>query len=139
MFSDLELATNAAIKAGDIILNYFKSDYEIKEKSYHNPVTTADKAADSFLKRILMKNRPEYGWLSEETVDSFERLNKRKVWIVDPLDGTKEFIEGVGNFVVSIGLVQDGYPIVGVLYNPVSKELFTSANNEGALLKWHSH
>ncbi len=54
MFSDLELATNAAIKAGDIILNYFKSDYEIKEKGYHNPVTTADKAADNFLKRTLM-------------------------------------------------------------------------------------
>ena len=69
MISDLELATNAAIKAGDIILNYFKSDYEIKEKSYHNPVTTADKAADDFLKSTLMKNRPKYGWLSEETVD----------------------------------------------------------------------
>jgi myo-inositol-1(or 4)-monophosphatase len=134
MFSDLELATNAAIKAGDIILNYFKSDYEIKEKGYHNPVTTADKAADNFLKRTLMEDRPEYGWLSEETVDSFERLNKSKVWIVDPLDGTKEFIEGVANFVVSIGLVQDGYPIVGVLYNPVSKELFSAANNEGAYL-----
>ena len=134
MFSDLELATNAAIKAGDIILNYFKSDYEIEEKGYHNPVTTADKAADIFLKHTLMKDRPEYGWLSEETVDSFERLNKRKVWIVDPIDGTKEFIEGVANFVVSIGLVQDGYPIVGVLYNPVSKELFSASKNEGAYL-----
>ena len=134
MFSDLELATNAAIKAGDIILNYFKSDYEIEEKGYHNPVTTADKAADSFLKHTLMKDRPEYGWLSEETVDSFERLNKSKVWIVDPIDGTKEFIEGVANFVVSIGLVQDGYPIVGVLYNPVSKELFSASKNEGAYL-----
>ena len=134
MIPDLELAINAAIKAGDIILNYFKSDYEIKEKSYHNPVTTADKAADDFLKSTLMEDRPKYGWLSEETVDSFERLNKRKVWIVDPLDGTKEFIDGVANFVVSIGLVQDGYPIIGVLYNPVSKELFSAAKNEGAFL-----
>ena len=88
MYSDIQLATSAAITAGDIILNYFKSDYEIEEKGHHNPVTTADKAADSFLKHALMKDRPEYGWLSEETVDSFERLNKRKVWIVDPIDGT---------------------------------------------------
>ncbi len=134
MSPDLKLATKAAIKAGDIILSYFKSDYEIKEKGYHNPVTTADKAADNFLKNTLMKNRPEYGWLSEETADSFERLKKSKVWIVDPLDGTKEFIAGVANFVVSIGLVQDGYPIVGVLYNPISKELFSASKNEGAFL-----
>ena len=134
MDSDLKLAINASFKAGEIIMKYYRNDYEIKEKGYHNPVTTADKAADNFLKRTLMEDRPEYGWLSEETVDSFERLNKRKVWIVDPLDGTKEFIDGVANFVVSIGLVQDGYPIIGVLYNPVSKELFSAAKNEGAFL-----
>ena len=134
MFSDFELASNAAIKAGDIILSYFKSDYEIKEKSYHNPVTTADKAADDFLKHKLMEQRPEYGWLSEETVDSFERLSKKKVWVVDPLDGTKEFIEGVPNFVVSVGLVDNGLPIIGILYNPVTKELFTAAKDKGAFL-----
>jgi myo-inositol-1(or 4)-monophosphatase len=134
MKSDLHLAKDAAIEAGKIILSYYKSDYEIRDKGYHNPVTTADHAADTFLKETLTKDRPEYGWLSEETVDSPGRLSKDRVWVVDPLDGTKEFIEGVPNFVVSVALVEKGFPIVGVLYNPVTKETFTAAKDEGAYL-----
>jgi len=138
MNSDLHIAENAAIEAGIIIMNYYKTDYEIRDKGYHNPVTTADHAADSRLKEILMVARPNYGWLSEETVDSPERLSKDRVWVVDPLDGTKEFIEGVPNFVVSIALVENGDPIVGVLYNPVTKETFTAAKGEGAFLNGKS-
>ena len=134
MISDLILAKDAAIEAGGVILNYYKADYEIRDKGYHNPVTTADHAADDCLKDILMGARPEYGWLSEETVDSPDRLSKDRVWIVDPLDGTKEFIEGVPNFVVSVALVENGKPIVGILYNPVTKETFTAAKGEGAFL-----
>jgi myo-inositol-1(or 4)-monophosphatase len=134
MKSDLHLAKDAAIEAGKIILSYYKSDYEIRDKGYHNPVTTADHAADTFLKETLTKDRPEYGWLSEETVDSPARLSKDRIWVVDPLDGTKEFIEGVPNFVVSVALVEKGFPIVGVLYNPVTKETFTAAKDEGAYL-----
>ena len=138
MNSDLHIAENAAIEAGILIMNYYKTDYEIRDKGYHNPVTTADHAADSRLKEILMVARPNYGWLSEETVDSPERLSKDRVWVVDPLDGTKEFIEGVPNFVVSIALVENGDPIVGVLYNPVTKETFTAAKGEGAFLNGKS-
>ena len=134
MISDLILAKDAAIEAGGVILNYYKADYEIRDKGYHNPVTTADHAADACLKDILMKAQPEYGWLSEETMDSPDRLSKDRVWVVDPLDGTKEFIEGVPNFVVSVALVEKGEPIVGVLYNPVTKETFTAAKGEGAFL-----
>ncbi len=134
MNSDLHIAENAAIEAGILIMNYYKTDYEIRDKGYHNPVTTADHAADSRLKEILMVARPNYGWLSEETVDSPERLTKDRVWIVDPLDGTKEFIEGVPHFVVSVALVENGNPIVGVLYNPVTAETFTAAKGEGAEL-----
>jgi len=118
-----ELAANAALKAGDILLKYYKNSYEIEDKSYHNPVTTADHEADAFLKKFLMDETPAFGWLSEETVDSEDRLEKEFVWVVDPLDGTKEFIEGVPHFVISIGLVKYGKPVVGVLYNPVRKEL----------------
>ena len=131
---ELKTAINAAKKAGELILKYYKADYEIKDKSYHNPVTTADYEADKIIKEILMNHFPEYGWLSEETVDSHERLLKEKVWVVDPLDGTKEFIEGVSNFVVSIGLVDKGMPILGVLFNPVSKELFSATKGKGAFL-----
>jgi len=132
--NDLKLAINASLKAGEIIMQYYCDDYEIKEKGYHNPVTTADNEADSYLKSTLMSARPQYGWLSEETVDSKNRLNKEKVWIVDPLDGTKEFIEGVPQFVVSIALVEKGIPIIGVLHNPVTKETFHAAKGEGAYL-----
>jgi len=134
MNSELKLTIDAAKKAGAIIMNYYKADYEIRDKGYHNPVTTADHAADSYLKKVLMDARPEYGWLSEETVDSPDRLDKDRVWVVDPLDGTKEFIEGVPNFVVSVALVENGDPFVGVLYNPVTGETFTAARSEGAFL-----
>ena len=134
MYNDLKLAINASLKAGEIIMQYYCDDYEIKEKGYHNQVTTADNEADSYLKSKLMSARPQYGWLSEETVDSKERLHKERVWIVDPLDGTKEFIEGVPQFVVSIALVEKGIPIIGVLHNPVTKETFHAAKGEGAYL-----
>ncbi|MFL2982797.1 MAG: 3'(2'),5'-bisphosphate nucleotidase CysQ [Candidatus Neomarinimicrobiota bacterium] len=134
MIKELSLAKDAAIEAGNLILNYYKADYEIKDKGYQNPVTTADHASDAFLKEMLTKAYPDYGWLSEETVDSKERLNKERVWVVDPLDGTKEFIEGVPHFVVSIALVESGLPIVGVLYNPVTAEMFSASNGNGATL-----
>ncbi len=134
MNKELKSAIDAAKKAGSIIMNYYKSEYEIRDKSYHNPVTTADHAADTYIKNTLTKAYPEYGWLSEETVDTKERLNHSRTWVVDPLDGTKEFIEGVPHFVVSVALVEDGEPIVGVLYNPASNELFTGAKDEGAFL-----
>ena len=134
MISELKIAREAAIEAGGLILNYYKADYEIKDKGYHNPVTTADHVADTRLKEILTEARPDYGWLSEETIDSPERLDKERTWVVDPLDGTKEFIEGVPHFVVSVALVENGNPIIGVLFNPVTKELFTASNSEGAFL-----
>ncbi len=134
MISDLDLTILAAREAGRLILTYYKADYEIRDKGYHNPVTTADRVADASLKKILIGTRPDYGWLSEETVDSPERLSKKRVWIVDPLDGTKEFIEGVPNFVVSVALVENTKPILGVLYNPVTGETFTAENGKGAYL-----
>ena len=134
MRSVLNIAKEAAIEAGGIILNYYKADYEIQEKGYHNPVTTADREADTKLKEILLEEKPNYGWLSEETVDSLDRLGKERVWVVDPLDGTKEFIEGVPNFVISVALVENGTSILGVLLNPVTNEIFTAAQGEGAQL-----
>ena len=134
MCSELNIAKEAALEAGGIILNYYNADYEIQEKGYHNPVTTADREADTRLKEILLEKRPNYGWLSEETLDSLDRLEKDRVWVIDPLDGTREFIEGVPNFVISIALVENGIPIVGVLFNPVTNEIFTAAQGEGAQL-----
>lgn len=134
MNKELKSAVAAAKEAGSIIMKYYKSKYEIRDKSYHNPVTTADHAADKYLRETLTAAYPNYGWLSEETVDTKERLSYSRTWVVDPLDGTKEFIEGVPHFVVSIALVENGEPIIGVLYNPASDELFSAAKGDGAFL-----
>ena len=130
----LATTTEAAQAAGAILGEYFQSDYEIRDKGFHNPVTTADHASNRYLEERLRDGFPTYGWLSEETTDTRQRLSRDRVWVVDPLDGTKEFIEGVGHFVVSIGLVEGGRPIVGVLYNPITKETFAAASGLGATL-----
>ena len=106
MNSNLNLAKEAAREAGSIIMKYYKKDYDIREKSYHNPVTTADKEADEKIKEILLQSNSDYGWLSEETVDSSERLTKKSVWVVDPLDGTKEFIIQYWEFFTILLLVK---------------------------------
>jgi myo-inositol-1(or 4)-monophosphatase len=134
MRDDLELAAQAAHEAGDILLSFFKGEYEVGEKGEDNPLTEADLASDKALCKLLRDARPGYGWLSEETVDAPERLEKQRVWIVDPLDGTKEFIQGVAQFSVSIGLVEAGRAVLGVVYNPVLDEMFAGIVGQGATL-----
>jgi len=134
MNEELKVGIDAAKEAGEIIMGYYHDSYEIHDKGYHNPVTTADHAADSYLKKTLTTAFPDYGWLSEETIDSPERLNFERCWIVDPLDGTKEFIEGIPHFVVSVALVENNIPVLGILLNPVTKDLFTAFKGDGARL-----
>jgi myo-inositol-1(or 4)-monophosphatase len=131
---EVEYARKAALAAGEILLRYYGTDYEIGSKGKNNPVTIADTEADSAIKAILMHAFPDYGWLSEETVDSEERLGKERVWIVDPLDGTKEFINKVPEFCVAIGLSAQGQPVVGVTYNPITNEMWWSARGMGCHL-----
>ena len=135
-----EVAKHAALEVGKILLNIYTTDYKIDDKgtspmySGLNPVTDADRASDEYLKTILTSEFPRYGWFSEETKDSPERLLKDRVWIVDPLDGTKEYIEKVPMWVVSIALVENKVPVLGILYNPVKEELFSAVKGEGANL-----
>lgn len=123
--------TNAAYEAGKIIHSFFHSEFEVKMKGIGNPVTEADIAADEILKKILTAEFPDYGWLSEETRDTPDRLSKKRVWVVDPIDGTKEFVEGIPNFVVSIGLVENGVPILGVIHNPINKDIYSAILGKG--------
>ncbi len=141
MLNHLSTAQNAAREAGKIILKYYQNDFHIARKSRNDPVTTADYEADRYLRETLLAATPNYGWLSEETKDSAERLSKKRVWVVDPLDGTREFIRGIPEFVVSIGLVENGTPIMGVICNPVTGEMIAGArgiptlyNNEPVML-----
>ena len=132
---ELISAKVAARNAGKILMKYYQSDKnEVKMKGVDNPVTIADNEADQYLCNFLMGEFPNDGWLSEETVDTEERLNRDRVWIVDPLDGTKEFIEGIPHFAVSIGFVYKGEPVVGVIYNPATDEMFSSQKGKGVYL-----
>ena len=90
----LDLSVYAIKKASKVIVKYYNSDLGIKMKGIGNPVTDADYEADDVLHEELIKETPNFGWLSEETKDSPDRLEKEFVWIVDPLDGTKEFVDG---------------------------------------------
>jgi myo-inositol-1(or 4)-monophosphatase len=126
----LEKTVKIVQKAGDKVISFYKSaDLVVLEKSPDNPLSEADIACDSFLKTELLHIFPSAGWLSEETIDSFERLDKEFVWIVDPIDGTKEFVLGVPEFSISVGLVQNGETILGVVYNPATKELYYAGKN----------
>ncbi|MBV8774810.1 MAG: 3'(2'),5'-bisphosphate nucleotidase CysQ [Deltaproteobacteria bacterium] len=132
---ELELAREAALSAGEILERYFRDrGFEIEQKGKDNPVTTADFDADSEIKSVLRGPFPEYGWLSEETADSADRLSRRRVWIVDPLDGTKEFIKGIPEFVIAIALAEEGSPILGVTYNPIKREMFWCARGGGCYM-----
>ena len=130
--NNLKLAQKAAHEAGTVVMCYFKtSSCDIRDKSFDNPVTTADHEANQVIKDILFKDTITYGWLSEETVDSKKRLKKDYIWVIDPIDGTKEFIEGVPQFSISIALTYKGDPVIGVIYNPATKEMFSSCKDMG--------
>ena len=120
--------------AGTIALKYFKSDLRSWEKNPGDPVSEADLAIDAYLKEHLLTTHPDYGWLSEETADNPSRLNKSRVWIIDPIDGTRSFIAGKPEFTVSAALVEDGKPVCAAVFNPVTEEFFESVTGSGAFL-----
>ena len=132
MHKELEIAIEAAKKAGNIAMEYYRGSYNIREKSPNNPVTTADLRANHQIREIICHAFPDDGWLSEETDDSPDRLAKSRVWVIDPIDGTDEFIAGIPEFAISIALVVEGTPLIGVLHNPATAELFYAYTGGGA-------
>ena len=129
---DLELIEKCVRQAGDIALQYFRCDPEVWWKEGDSPVSQADYAVDEFLKAELMFSRENYGWLSEETADDENRLEKNRVFVVDPIDGTRGFIKGVEEWCVSVAVVENGRPVVGMLYAPALNQSFTAVENRGA-------
>ena len=120
-----------AAEAGRLIEALRRGDLETAEKDDRSLVTRADRQADAFLKAELTALLPA-GWLSEETADDHARLGHRRLWIVDPLDGTREFVEGVPEYSIAIALVEDGCPSLGVVHNPATGETFSAARGAGA-------
>lgn len=132
--ADLALVVAAAREAGEIALQYFGRDPRSWTKGADSPVTEADIAADRFLFNRLLTARPHYGWLSEETADTQARLERRRVFVVDPIDGTRGFIAGNADWCVSVAIVEDGKPVVAALAVPARQEWFEAVAGGGARL-----
>jgi myo-inositol-1(or 4)-monophosphatase len=123
--SDLETLTRiqeALERAAEAISPYVPGAVEVSYKSGDDPVTEADRVANRVLRHNLV--RKGEGWLSEESADDLCRLETKRVWIVDPLDGTREFVAGIPEWCISVGLVEDGRAIAGGVCNPATGETF---------------
>ena len=128
---DAKLLRKVTKEAGRIALSYFARDVHTWEKSPDNPVSEADIAVDEFLRTTLMQNRHGYGWLSEETEDQPERLQCGRIWIVDPIDGTKAFLKGGDDWGISVALVQDTKPVIAAFYAPVKNAFYFAEHGKG--------
>lgn len=129
---EVERIAAALDRAVAVLARFTSGDIESKRKAGGDPVTEADTAIDAVLKEMLP--RPGEGWLSEETEDDPSRLACSRVWIVDPLDGTREFIAGIPEWSVSVGLVEDARPVAGGIANPATGEIFLGALGAGVTL-----
>lgn len=131
-YSDVLERVQSALESARTVLGRFTAGAIAAEyKAGHDPVTEADRSVDAILRKELL--REGEGWLSEESVDDLSRLDKKRVWVVDPLDGTREFVAGIPEFCVSIGMVENGKPVVGGICNPATNEMFLGAIDTGVL------
>jgi len=129
---EIALLSDAAARAGEIAMRYFRRDPGVWMKVGNSPVSEADIAVDTFLRETLLRARPDYGWLSEETLDARSAGSAGRVFIVDPIDGTRAFIEGQKSWCVSVAIVEDGRPVAGVLDCPAREERFWAGRGRGA-------
>jgi myo-inositol-1(or 4)-monophosphatase len=131
---DYELLKTAVREAGALANGYFKQELEVHKKPDGSEVSEADLAVDAALKLDLTTRRKAYGWLSEESPDDRERLKHSRVWMIDPIDGTGAFLRHIPEWTVSAALVEDGVPVLGVVYNPAKDEFFHALRGHGAFL-----
>ena len=135
---ELKVALALAREAGAAIMEFYEGPLHIEQKSDaydREPVTQADKIANELIVKGLGQSFPDDGILAEESIDTSRRLGKGRVWMVDPLDGTNGFIDGNGDFAVQIGLAEEGEPVLGVVYQPVTGVLYRGMKNEGAWIE----
>jgi len=131
---DLSLLVAAAKEAGEIARGFFKQGPRAWDKPGEGPVTEADIAVNDRLAELLQGARPGYGWLSEETPDGPARLDAARAFVIDPIDGTRAFIEGNHNWSHSLAVVDDGEPVAAVVYLPMADKLYAAAKGHGATL-----
>ena len=127
---ELEIAVNAAIKAGETILDIYDGNFRTTTKTDDSPVTDADFKSNEIIKKILSKTN--YSILSEEDIDDPKRLSENTIWVIDPLDGTSDYIDKTGEFTIMISLIKNNEPILGVISWPTEKTLFVAQKGSGA-------
>lgn len=132
MSDEVKVLLQAVQDAGDEILKVQNNGFFISTKSNNDIVTQADLLVNTILADQLLSYFPHDGWLSEETIDRPERLAAQRVWIVDPIDGTREFAKGIPEYAISVALVEGGMPILACVYNPAKGELFYAIKGKGA-------
>jgi 3'(2'), 5'-bisphosphate nucleotidase len=135
---ELRVACELARVAGAAILEHYEGPLNIEQKNCDDdvePVTQADTIANDLIVTQLQREFPNDGILAEESIDTEHRLQKSRVWMVDPLDGTNGFIEGNGDFAVQIGLAEDGQAVVGVVYQPLTGVLYRAVRGEGTWIE----
>jgi myo-inositol-1(or 4)-monophosphatase len=136
--ADLDLIEEAVRDAGAIARKFYRGSYRKWSKDKGQPVTECDLAVDEFLSGRLRGARRDYGWLSEETEDDPQRRLAQRVFVVDPIDGTVAFLKGRPHFTISVAVVEQQRPTVGVVYNPITGECFTAIAGQGARLNGRS-
>jgi 3'(2'), 5'-bisphosphate nucleotidase len=136
MQKELEAARNLAAGAGAILMEYYQRSISIDWKAPGDPVTAADREASEFIVGRLRQEFPDHGILCEEEPDDLARLERSHVWMVDPMDGTREFIAHRDEFAVMIGLAVDGMPVLGVVYQPTTKKMYYAASGTGAFMDY---
>lgn len=129
---DIKLLKAAAVHAGIIALGFFRTDMRTWTKNVTSPVSEADIAVDNFLAGALRAARPDYGWLSEETIDSPTRLGHQRIFVVDPIDGTRGYIRGEDSWTISLAVVENGVSVAGVVYAPARDEMYVGGLGLGA-------
>ena len=130
--ADHALLCRASRAAGALALGYFERGCEVREKSPGDPVTEADLAVDAAMRDALCGARPDYGWLSEESEDDPARLDAERTWVVDPIDGTRGFVAGNRDWVVSAALVEAGRPVAACVFNPARDAFYEALAGGGA-------
>ena len=131
---DAALLTDTVREAGALALSLFRTELKNWTKGASSPVSEADIRVNDLLESRLRSATPDYGWLSEESVDDEARLEKRLVWIVDPIDGTRGYLAGREDWCVSVALVENGSALLAAVFAPASDEFFFATRGQGALL-----
>ena len=132
--NDYRVLVAAMRDAGDTALRAARDGFQIHTKADQSPVTSADHAVNEILQDRLLGAFPEDGWLSEESPDTNARLTRSRVWIIDPIDGTKAFIRREPEFCISVALIEDGRPVLAAIFNPSTDELYTAQRGQGLRL-----